>query len=90
MQEMMGTVMVSSLGTMGRISGWIIPTSMHPLCLGIGTINKKPVVHAGKIEARDILHLTISFDHDVVDGMLARKFVDELVAKHTPWVSRNF
>lgn len=80
-QEMMGTVMVSSLGTIGRITGWIIPTSMHPLSLGIGTLNKKPVIHAGKIEPRDILHLTITFDHDVIDGMPARKFVDELVTK---------
>ncbi len=80
MQEMMGTVMVSSLGTIGRISGWIIPTSMHPLSLGIGTINKKPAMHAGKIEPRDILHLTIAFDHDVVDGMPARRFVDELIS----------
>lgn len=80
MQEMMGTVMVTSLGTVGRISGWIIPASMHPLSIGIGSLNKKPAIHKGEIQKRDILHLTIAFDHDVIDGMPALYFVDELVA----------
>jgi len=81
MQQMMGTVMVSSLGTVGRLSGWMIPTSMHPLSIGIGTLNKKPAVHKGEIVKRDILHLTIAFDHDVIDGMPALKFVDAFVAR---------
>lgn len=79
MQDMMGTVMVTSLGTVGRASAWIIPTSMHPLSIGIGSINKKPVVHEGAIEKREILHLTIALDHDVIDGMPAFKFVNDLV-----------
>lgn len=80
-QKMMGTVIVTSLGTVGRISGWIIPTSMHPLSIGIGSLNKKPAIYNGSIEKRDILHLTIAFDHDVIDGMPALSFVDALVAK---------
>ncbi|NPV40379.1 MAG: hypothetical protein HPY72_03420 [Anaerolineae bacterium] len=78
--DMMGSVMVTSLGTFGQISGWIIPTSMHPLSIGIGTINKKEALIAGKIEKRSILHLTLAFDHDVIDGMPALKFVDDLVS----------
>jgi pyruvate/2-oxoglutarate dehydrogenase complex dihydrolipoamide acyltransferase (E2) component len=80
MQIIMGTVMVTSLGTVGRITGWVMPTSMHPLSIGIGTLNKKPAVYKGDIQKRDILHLTVAFDHDVIDGMPALKFVDELVA----------
>jgi Pyruvate/2-oxoglutarate dehydrogenase complex, dihydrolipoamide acyltransferase (E2) component, and related enzymes len=80
MNDMMGSVMVTSLGTLGQISGWIIPTSMHPLSIGIGTINKKEVFIAGKIGKRSILHLTLAFDHDVIDGMQALKFVDDLVS----------
>jgi pyruvate/2-oxoglutarate dehydrogenase complex dihydrolipoamide acyltransferase (E2) component len=81
MQDMMGTVMVSSLGTVGRLSGWILPASMHPLSIGIGTLNKKAAIHQGEICKRDILHLTIAFDHDVIDGMPALAFVDTLVSK---------
>ncbi len=80
-QDMMGTVMISSLGTVGRLSGWMLPTSMHPLSIGIGSLNKKPAIYQGAIQKRDILHLTIAFDHDVIDGMPARAFVDELVAR---------
>jgi len=81
MQEMMGTVMITSLGTVGRYTGWIIPTSMHPLSIGIGTLNKKPAIHDGEITKRDILNLTIAIDHDVIDGMPAFKFVDDLVSR---------
>jgi pyruvate/2-oxoglutarate dehydrogenase complex dihydrolipoamide acyltransferase (E2) component len=79
MQRMMGTVMVSSLGTSGRVTGWILPTSMHPLSIGIGSLNKKPAIHNGAIEKRTILHQTVAFDHNVVDGMPALQFVDDLV-----------
>lgn len=81
MNDMMGSVIVTSLGTLGQISGWIIPTSMHPLSIGIGTINKKRVISAGEMQNRSILHLTIAFDHDVIYGMPALKFVEKLVAK---------
>jgi pyruvate/2-oxoglutarate dehydrogenase complex dihydrolipoamide acyltransferase (E2) component len=81
MQAMMGTVMVTSLGTVGRISGWIIPSSMHPLSIGIGSLNRKAVIHEGEIQKRDILHLTVSVDHNIIDGMPAFKFVDDLVAR---------
>jgi len=80
-QDMMGTVMVSSLGTVGRLTGWMLPTSMHPLSIGIGSLNKKAAIYQGVIQKRDILHLTIAFDHDVIDGMPARSFVDDLVAR---------
>jgi len=80
-QQMMGTVMVSSLGTMGRATAWIVPTSMHPLSIGIGSLNRKPVLHGGEVQLRDILHLTIAFDHDVVDGMPAARFVADLVQR---------
>jgi pyruvate/2-oxoglutarate dehydrogenase complex dihydrolipoamide acyltransferase (E2) component len=80
-QEMMGTVMISSLGTVGRLTGWMLPTSMHPLSIGIGSLNKKPAVRQGTIEKRDILHLTVAFNHDVIDGMPALAFVDDLVAR---------
>ncbi len=79
MQAMMGTVMVTSLGTVGRMTGWIIPTSMHPLSIGIGSLNKKAAVFEGTIQKRDILHLTIAVDHDVIDGMPAFKFVGDLL-----------
>ncbi len=79
LKAMMGTVMVTSLGMRGNLTGWIIPTSMHPLSIGIGSLSKKAAIYKGEIQKRDILHLTIAIDHDVVDGMPALRFVDELM-----------
>jgi len=73
--------MVTSLGMKGQISGWIIPTSMHPLSIGIGTLKKKPAIYQGEIQKRNILHLTIAIDHDVIDGVPAMRFVDALVSR---------
>lgn len=74
----MGTVMITNVGTAGNISGWIIPKSLHNISFGIGSINKKPWVHNGNIEVRKIMHITILFDHDVVDGAPAARFTANL------------
>jgi len=81
MQQLMGTVMVTSLGTTGRLSGWIIPSAMHPLSIGIGSLNKKPTFMGNTLQKRDILHLTVTIDHDVIDGMPAMRFVDDFVTR---------
>lgn len=80
-QKMMGTAVVTNIGITGSFPGWIIPKSLHNLTLGVGTITKKAVVIDGKIEVGDILHLTILFDHDVIDGVPAAKFTQKLVSK---------
>lgn len=64
----MGTVMVTSLGMVGDVEGWIIPVSVHPLCIAIGSIAKKPAVVNNKIVIRERLYLTALVDHDVIDG----------------------
>lgn len=78
MHKTMGTVTITSLGTVGGLSGWILPTSMHPMAIGIGSLNKKPVILNGEVQKRDILHLTLAIDHDVIDGMPALKFTADL------------
>jgi len=54
---------------------------MHPLSIGIGSLSKKPVYYQGTLQPRSIPHLTIAFDHDVMDGMLALRFVIDLVSR---------
>ena len=79
MHEMMGSVMITTVGMVGHTRGWIIPYSMHPLCIALGSLNEQPVVYRGEIQKRDILRLTVLVDHDAIDGMPAAKFVDDLV-----------
>jgi pyruvate/2-oxoglutarate dehydrogenase complex dihydrolipoamide acyltransferase (E2) component len=52
---------------------------MHNLCFALGSIVKKPWVVENEIEIRDILHMTVLFDHDVVDGAPATRFIMRLV-----------
>jgi len=77
-QKMMGSIMFSNLSPFVDRAAWGIPLSMHPCNVLTGPIVKKPVVHNGKIAIRSILNLTISFDHDVVDGAQMSRFVNHL------------
>jgi pyruvate/2-oxoglutarate dehydrogenase complex dihydrolipoamide acyltransferase (E2) component len=79
MHQMMGSVVITSVGMGGRVKGWFIPRSMHPVCIGIGAVTPKAVVMNGGIEPREVLHMTILVDHDVIDGAPASRWIAALV-----------
>jgi pyruvate/2-oxoglutarate dehydrogenase complex dihydrolipoamide acyltransferase (E2) component len=75
-----GTVVITSVGMFGKGGGWgigFLPT--HTLGLTVGGITQKPGVHDGQIEVREYLNLTLSFDHDIVDGAPAARFTRKLI-----------
>ncbi len=74
----MGTVMITSVGMVGEIEGWVIPVSVHPLCFAIGSIIKKPAVVGDRIAIREHLFLTALVDHDVIDGAPAFRALTRL------------
>ncbi|MCB0582570.1 MAG: 2-oxo acid dehydrogenase subunit E2 [Phaeodactylibacter sp.] len=74
-QQMMGSIIFTSIGMFGEVRGWFVHTSVHPLGFGAGSIVKKPAVVEDKIEIREFLHLTILLDHDVVDGVEMARFI---------------
>ena len=76
----MGNAVFTSIGMMGRIDGWFIQRSVHPISFGIGSIIKKPVVLEDEIAIREMLKMTILMDHDVMDGAPMARFVNKLVA----------
>jgi pyruvate/2-oxoglutarate dehydrogenase complex dihydrolipoamide acyltransferase (E2) component len=80
-RSMMGTVMITTAGMVGHTRGWIIPFSIHPHGLALGCLNEQAAVYRGEIQKREILHLTVLIDHDVIDGVPAARFVDDLVKK---------
>jgi pyruvate/2-oxoglutarate dehydrogenase complex dihydrolipoamide acyltransferase (E2) component len=73
-----GTVGLTTVGMFGKGAGWGIPLPSHALWLTVGGIGEKPVLVDGQIALRDYLSLTISFDHDVVDGAPAARFTARL------------
>lgn len=54
-------------------------TGGQSLLLIVGGIARKPAVIDERVEPRDLLDLTVAFDHDVVDGAPAARFVKRLV-----------
>ena len=78
--SMGGTVSITAVGMFGEgHSGWGIYPAAGTLGLVVGSIARKPAVVEGRIEPRKILHLTVTFDHDVVDGAPAARFTRRLV-----------
>jgi pyruvate/2-oxoglutarate dehydrogenase complex dihydrolipoamide acyltransferase (E2) component len=74
-KELNGTVALTAVGMFASGSGWGIPATNHTLQVTLGGIAEKPWVVEGRIEKRQILCVTISFDHDIVDGAPAARFV---------------
>jgi pyruvate/2-oxoglutarate dehydrogenase complex dihydrolipoamide acyltransferase (E2) component len=76
----LGTAMVTSIGMFGKKGRtfWAIPTSLQPLSFTLGGISRKPGVIRNKIEIREYICMTILFDHDVVDGAPAARFIARL------------
>jgi pyruvate/2-oxoglutarate dehydrogenase complex dihydrolipoamide acyltransferase (E2) component len=78
-KRLAGTVSVTSVGMFGAGAGWGIPISLYTLMLTVGGIATRPAFAAdGSVEPREYLSLTVSVDHDVVDGAPAARFIQRL------------
>ena len=73
-----GTVGITTVGMFGKGAGWGIPLASHSLWMTVGGIGEKPGVLDGHIAVRDYLSLTISFDHETIDGAPAARFTQRL------------
>jgi pyruvate/2-oxoglutarate dehydrogenase complex dihydrolipoamide acyltransferase (E2) component len=73
-----GTVLVTSVGMFGSGSGWGIPVPNHTLQLTLGGIGEKPGVVDHRVEVRKYMSVTISFDHDIIDGAPVARFIQRL------------
>jgi pyruvate/2-oxoglutarate dehydrogenase complex dihydrolipoamide acyltransferase (E2) component len=78
--SMAGTISISSVGMFGGgHGGWGLSPTPQPLALVVGSIATKPSFVGDQIEPREILHLTVMFDHDITDGGPAARFTQRLV-----------
>jgi pyruvate/2-oxoglutarate dehydrogenase complex dihydrolipoamide acyltransferase (E2) component len=69
---------ISSLGMFGTGGGWGIPLSPMTLMVTVGGIVRRPALIDGGLVEREMLPLTLSFDHAVVDGAPAARFTATL------------
>ncbi|MTI46902.1 MAG: 2-oxo acid dehydrogenase subunit E2 [Firmicutes bacterium] len=73
-----GTFTITNYGAVGAKYG--IPVIKYPevAILGVGAIEKRPVVVNGEITIRDIMPITLCIDHRVIDGGDAGRFLMRL------------
>ncbi|MBL8645714.1 MAG: 2-oxo acid dehydrogenase subunit E2 [Sphingosinicella sp.] len=74
------TITITSLGTLGGIA--TTPVINHPevAIIGPNRIVERPVVRGSAIEIRKMMNISSSFDHRVVDGYDAARFIGEVKA----------
>lgn len=75
-REVSSSVMVTAVGMFGKGGGWAITMPNFTLTVAVGGISRKPGVIGEQIAIRDYLNLTISVDHDIVDGGPIVRFVN--------------
>ena len=75
-----GTITISNFGTVGGV--WATPIINYPeVCiLGVGRIEKRPVVVRDELTIRDMLNLSWSGDHRVIDGDMCASFSNHFVS----------
>ncbi|MGE4158584.1 MAG: dihydrolipoamide acetyltransferase family protein [Planctomycetota bacterium] len=80
-----GTFTVTNPGVFGTVVGFPIINQPQVAILGMGAIAKRPVVVEGDaIAVRSMMYISLSYDHRIVDGMLAGQYlhrVCELIAQ---------
>jgi 2-oxoglutarate dehydrogenase E2 component (dihydrolipoamide succinyltransferase) len=70
-----GTFTISNGGVYGSLMSTPILNAPQSGILGMHKIQERPVVHGGKIEARPMMYLALSYDHRIVDGREAVTFL---------------
>jgi len=78
-EELSGsTITLTSLGALGGIVSTPVINRPEVAIVGVNRMVEKPVVIEGRIEVRKTMNLSSSFDHRVVDGMDAAKFIQAI------------
>ena len=73
-----GTFTITNLGMFGVEMFTPIINPPQNAILGIGKIIERPKVINGKLEIRPIVYLSLSFNHRIIEGALAARFLQEL------------
>ncbi|MGB6716633.1 MAG: dihydrolipoamide acetyltransferase family protein [Candidatus Acidiferrales bacterium] len=73
-----GTFSITNPGVFGGLMGLPVISQPNVAILGLGTIEKRPVVVDDAIAIRSMVYLTLSYDHRVVDGAVAHQFMGKI------------
>lgn len=80
-QDPFGGALVTSVGFLGMSEGFapLSPITRAPLVISVGRVEDRPVVRAGQVVACPMLVLCATFDHRVMDGLMAGKLAKFVV-----------
>jgi len=79
------TFSITNPGTFGGLMGLPVINQPNVAILGIGAIQKRPVVIDDAIAIRSMVYLTLSYDHRVVDGAMAHQFMRRVKERLENW-----
>ncbi len=75
------TITISSLGALGGIVSTPVINRPEVAIVAVNRIVEKPVARGGSVVLRQVMNLSSSFDHRVIDGIDAARFVQALRAR---------
>lgn len=78
-KRLTGTVGLTAMSMYGHGTGWGVAPMAHTLTLVVGGVSRSPAVVGAAVVARERVCLTLTFDHDVIDGAPAARFARRLI-----------
>jgi len=75
------TFTVTSIGSIGGLFSYPVINPPEAAILGVHKIVKRPVVRDGEIAVRDMMYLSLSFDHRLIDGGTATRFMNDIIGR---------
>jgi pyruvate dehydrogenase E2 component (dihydrolipoamide acetyltransferase) len=80
-----GTFSITNPGVFGGLFGLPVISQPNVGILGLGAIEKRPVVINDSIAIRSMCYVTLSYDHRVVDGAVAHQFLHKVKETLENW-----
>jgi len=80
-----GTFSITNPGVFGGLFGMPVISQPNVGILGLGAIEKRPVVINDSIAIRSMCYITLSYDHRVVDGAIAHQFLHKVKETLESW-----
>ena len=80
-----GTFSITNPGVFGGLFGLPVISQPNVAILGLGAIEKRPVVVDDAIAIRSMCYVTLSYDHRVVDGAIAHQFLHKVKETLENW-----
>jgi pyruvate dehydrogenase E2 component (dihydrolipoamide acetyltransferase) len=80
-----GTFSITNFGSFGSVFATPIINQPQVAILGIGAVEKEPVVIDDAIAIRSVAYLALTFDHRLIDGALADQFTGKVKSILENW-----